>query len=368
MASDKVHPELKRIHKIIKPRIFKLNERVYEPYGFEMTNNTIIVGDTGLIIFDTNYSNELGKVVLEAFREATGNTMDVHTIIYSHHHPDQLSGTAAYVSPEAVERGEINVIAHDTLYANLMLEAGYASPIMGHRALYAFGIPLPVGEEGYVGQGVGFVPPIAYQNRTTYTPKPNITFKDQLTMKIDGVTMEFIHVPGEAPDHIAIYLPEVETLLVGDSIQGETLPNMYTIRGAKYRDGDQWMKSIDRMRKYQAKAFTNHHGRPMVGSEEVESVFLVWRDAIQFMNDQSLRLMNAGYTRDELPDLVILPKFLADHEYLRPIRGSVSHVVKNIYPGYLGWYNGDPTEEAKPGFKERASLYVKQMGGGETPS
>jgi len=115
LASDKVHPELKRIHKIMKPRIYKLNERIYEPYGFEMTNNTIIVGDTGLIIFDTNYSNEFGKVVLKAFREATGNTMDVHTIIYSHHYPDQLSGTAAYVSPEAVARGEINVIAHDAL-------------------------------------------------------------------------------------------------------------------------------------------------------------------------------------------------------------------------------------------------------------
>jgi len=84
---------------------------------------------------------------------------------------------------------------------------------------------------------------------------------------------------------------------------------------------------------------------------------------LQFMNDQALRLMNAGYTRDELPELITLPKFLADHEYLRPIRGSVSQVVKNIYNGYLGWYNGDPTEQAKPGFKERASLYVKQMGG-----
>ena len=123
------------------------------------------------------------------------------------------------------------------------------------------------------------------------------------------------------------------------------------------------MRSVDRMRRYHAKAFTNHHGRPVVGEEEVESVLLVWRDAIQYMNDQALRLINLGYTRDELPESIQLPKFLADHEYLRPLRGGVSQNVKNIYAGYLGWYNGDPTEEAKPGFKERAALYVKQMGG-----
>ena len=362
-ASEKVHPELKRIHKIMKPTIYKLSERVYEPYGFEMTNNTIVVGDTGLIIFDTNYSNEIGKIVLEKFREATDNTMDVHTIIYSHHHPDQLSGTAGYVLPEAIERGEVNVIAHSKMYDNFMLESGYAAPGMGHRGLYAFGAALPIGEDGYVSQGVGFVPKEIFSPRTTYTARPNITFDDHLIMKIDGVTMEFFHVPGEAPDHIAIYLPEEETLLVGDCIQGETIPNMYTIRGAKYRDGDQWMKSIDRLRSYHAKAFTNHHGRPVVGAEEVESVFVAWRDAIQYMNDQALRLINNGYTRDEISEMIQLPEFLTDHEYLRPLRGSVSQNVKNIYAGYLGWYNGDPTEQAKPAFKERASLYVKQLGG-----
>lgn len=363
MDSDKVHPELKRIHQIMKPRIYKVNDRVYEPYGFEMTNTTIIVGDTGLFVFDTNYSNEIATKVLAAFRETTGNTMDVHTVIYSHHHPDQCSGTAAYVSPEAVDRGEINVIAHSKFYENFMLESGYLAPIMGHRGLYAFGGVLPIGDEGYVSQGVGFVAKEMYSPRTTYTAKPTITFDDQMTVEIDGVTLEFIHVPGEAPDHIAIYLPEVETLLLADSIQGETIPNMYTIRGAKYRDGDQWMKSIDRMRKYHAKAFTNHHGRPVIGAEEVESVFVAWRDAIQYMNDQALRLMNNGYTMDELPELIQLPEFLADHEYLRPLRGSVSQNVKNIYAGYLGWYNGDPTEQAKPGFHDRAALYVKQMGG-----
>ncbi len=363
LEADTVHPELQRIHALIKPKIYKLNDRVYELFGFDMTMTTIVVGDTGLIAFDTHYSNEIGARVLESFREATGNQLPVHTIIYSHHHPDQHSGTAAYVTPEQVENGEVNVIAHEEFFENVVLESGYASPIMGHRALYAFGITLPIGPEGYVSQGVGFVAPAMFNPRTTYTAKPNITIEDHRTLEIDGVVMEFFHVPGEAPDHIAIYMPETETLLVGDSIQGETVPNMYTIRGAKYRDGNQWMTSIDRMRRYHAKDFTNHHGRPVVGQEYVESVMLTWRDAIQYMHDQTLRYINRGLTPDEIAEKVRLPEALANHEYLRPIRGSEEHNVRNIFNGYLGWYQGDPTERARPDFKRRAALYVEQMGG-----
>ena len=92
-----------------------------------MTMTTIVVGDTGLIAFDTHYSNEIAARVLKSFREATGNQMPVHTIIYSHHHPDQHSGTAAYVTPEQVENGEVNVIAHEEFFENVVLESGYAS-------------------------------------------------------------------------------------------------------------------------------------------------------------------------------------------------------------------------------------------------
>lgn len=366
LAADTVHPELKRIHALIKPKIYKLNDRVYELFGFGMTMTTIVVGDTGLIVFDTHYSNEIAARVLKSFREATGNQMPVHTIIYSHHHPDQHSGTAAYVTPEQVENGEVNVIAHEEFFENVVLESGYASPIMGHRALYAFGMTLPIGPKGYVSQGIGFVAPEMFNPRTTYTAKPTITIEDHRTLEIDGVVMELFHVPGEAPDHIAIYMPETETLLVGDSIQGETLPNMYTIRGAKYRDGNEWMTSIDRLRRYHAKDFTNHHGRPVVGKEYVESVMLTWRDAIQYMNDQALRYLNKGYTPDEIAEKVRLPETLANHEYLRPIRGSEEHNVRNIFNGYLGWYQGDPTEHARPDYKRRAALYVKQMGGRDT--
>ena len=171
---------------------------------------------------------------------------------------------------------------------------------MSHRGVYAFGAALEVGSEGYVGQGIGYVPKEVYNPRTTFTAKPNITLDDQQIMVIDGVEMELFHVPGESDDHIAIYMPENGEMLLGDSIQGETIPNVYTIRGAKYRDMEEWKDSVDRMRSYHAKGFTNHHGRPVIGENYVESVFSVWRDSLQYQYDEAIRLMNKGMTRDEL--------------------------------------------------------------------
>jgi len=361
--SDHVHPELKRMHDIMKPTIYKLSDRVYQIYGFEMTNSTIVVGDTGLIAFDTHYSNEIAEVAIAKFREATGIDLPFHTIIYSHHHPDQLSGTGAYVTPEQVTKGEINVIAHDKLFEMFALESGFLSPLMAHRGVYAFGAALDVGPEGYVGQGIGYVPKEVYSPRTTFTAKPNITVSDQQIMVIDGVEMEFFHVPGESSDHIAIYMPENGEMLLGDSIQGETIPNVYTIRGAKYRDMEEWKESVDRMRSYHAKGFTNHHGRPVIGEDYVESVFSVWRDSLQYQYDETIRLMNKGLTRDELEEHITLPAHISNHEYHRPLRGSVEQNVRNIYNGYMGWFEGDPTEFARPDHIERAELYVDALGG-----
>jgi linear primary-alkylsulfatase len=364
-AADTVHEELKDFQKRIRPAIYKIGDNIYQMEGFEFTNSTIIEGKTGLIAFDTHYNNATARKAFGKFRKVTGITKPVHTIIYSHHHPDQHSGTAAYVSPEDVSAGKINVIAHTTFIENLSLEGGFVSPIMSQRSIYPFGALLELSPTGFVNQGVGTKNEKAFEDRAkgTFTATPNITFDDKITVKIDGVIMEMFHVPGEAPDHIAIYMPDSGTLLAGDTIQGETIPNLYTIRGAKYRDPQKWVDSIDRMRRYHPTGMTNHHGRAVIGVEDMDSILIVWRDALQFMHDQSVRLMNEGLTRDELAENIKLPAHIASHDYLRPVRGSVEQNVRSIYSGYLGWYQGDPTEFAKPKFKERAAFYTKAMGG-----
>jgi alkyl sulfatase BDS1-like metallo-beta-lactamase superfamily hydrolase len=90
-----------------------------------------------------------------------------------------------------------------------------------------------------------------------------------------------------------------------------------------------------------------------------------YADSLRYMQDQTVRYINKGYTMHELSDLIRLPEELKNHDYLRPLRGSEYQNVANIYAGNVGWYNGDPTEFARPEHKDLAQLYVDMMGGTE---
>ncbi len=43
---------------------------------------------------------------------------------------------------------------------------------------------------------------------------------------------------------IALYLPDKKILLSAEVVQDHTFPNIYTIRGARYRDPVRWVASL----------------------------------------------------------------------------------------------------------------------------
>lgn len=124
---------------------------------------------------------------------------------------------------------------------------------------------------------------------------------------------------------------------------GPTLPNIHTLRGTKFRDPVQWVDSLDKLRAYRADYMVPLHGRPVSGQDAVEEVLRMTRDGIAYIHDQTVRWMNKGLTPDELVEKVKLPPHLAGYTpYLREYYGTVKHSVRQIYNGYLGWFQGDP--------------------------
>jgi glyoxylase-like metal-dependent hydrolase (beta-lactamase superfamily II) len=63
---------------------------------------------------------------------------------------------------------------------------------------------------------------------------PTLTFNDALTIDGGDLTLELFPTPGHTPDHIAIYIPEIDTLLAADAAElpfpfartAEELPTM----------------------------------------------------------------------------------------------------------------------------------------------
>ena len=83
-------------------------------------------------------------------------------------------------------------------------------------------------------------------------------------------TWKSIHVPSEAPDELAVYLPDSGVLIDTEVIQGPTFPNVYTLRGTKFRQPMVWVRSIDRLRRLKAAYLVPTHGRPVEGEAKVD--------------------------------------------------------------------------------------------------
>lgn len=169
----------------------------------------------------------------------------------------------------------------------------------------------------------------------------------------------------EAPAEMLIYLPQFKALAAAEDLT-HTLHNLYTLRGAQVRDANQWWKTINEaIETFGDKTevvFAQHHW-PKWGKENIVPYMEKQRDQFKYIHDQSLRLMNAGYTPIEVAEMIELPKSLSNEWYNRGYYGSVNHDSKAVYQRYLGWYDSNPANLHPYPPAEVGKRYVEFMGG-----
>lgn len=169
-------------------------------------------------------------------------------------------------------------------------------------------------------------------------------------------------MPSETEDQCAVWLPDEKVLISADAVY-ESFPNVYALRGTRFRNPMIWAIGVDRLREFSAEVLIPHHCRPVEGAQKVEEVLVAYRDAIQYLHDQTIRHMNKGWRPDEIKDVVAMPDHLKDHPWLGEYYGSYKHSIPAVYAGYLGWYHGDPVELDPLPWQERARRHVELMGG-----
>ncbi len=352
-----VHPRLARQNAKFEPSIRTVAGRYHVAYGFSPSNCTLIEGEDGCVLVDTLPTVEFAEPVAEGFRRLTPKP--IRAVVYTHVHPDHISGVRAFVSEEDVRSGAVEIVALDRLTDHLARDSGLLAPVLARRAMYTFGFQLPRDESGNVGSGLG--PPNIPGRRSFIAPTR--TFAGSEEIEIAGIRLTLIHLPSETDDQVVLWSGEDRVLLSADAIQGETFPNLYALRGTGFRDPMVWARAIDRMRGLQPETLIPHHGRPVEGAAAVADVLTAHRDAIQYVHDQSVRWINRGATPDELAERVALPPHLAAHEWLGEFYGSCKHSAPAIYAGYIGWFDGDPARLDPPPRQERAARYTALMGG-----
>jgi alkyl sulfatase BDS1-like metallo-beta-lactamase superfamily hydrolase len=363
-APDTVNPSLWRQARLNAIHgLFKVSERVYQVRGMDLSNITIVEGNSGLILIDPLISTETAKAALDLYL-ANRPKRPVVAVIYSHSHVDHFGGVKGVIDEADVKAGKVQVIAPDGFMEHAVAENVLAGNAMTRRAQFMYGPLLPAGPTGQVDTGLGK----NVSRGTVSLIAPTDLIKRSFdTRTIDGVEIVFHLTPGtEAPSEMNMYFPQLRVLDMAENTS-HNMHNLYTLRGAEVRDGNAWShylsEAIERFAPRSDVLIGQHHW-PTWGTERLTTYMARQRDLYKFINDQSLRLINMGKKPDEIAAELKLPKSLADAWSTRGYYGTLSHNARAVYQKYMGFYDGNPANLEPLPPVDDAKKAVEYMGGG----
>lgn len=340
-----------------EPRVFKVSEHVYVAYAYTMCNVIMVVGEDGVLIFDTGFRYEQAKDALAALR--TKSEKPIRAVVYSHGHTDHTGGSRAFVPVDADP--PIPVYAQEN-YARYLAEMnGATKPIFTKRAVAQLGLILPDGETGTVGSGGG---PILQFAGTVGYAEPTHTISDELTIDLGGVEVELFHAPGDLDDALGAWIPEDGVLLSGDTVVGtHTHPILSTPRFEKGRDARAYVDTLGRMRDFPTKVLVGGHGVPIEGEGAVADLLERTEMIGQYMIDETLRLTRLDLSGPEIASRIRIPEALSGSLEFADYYHRLKWIIRGIHAKEMGWYGGDVLELVDHAPREKATRWIEALGG-----
>jgi alkyl sulfatase BDS1-like metallo-beta-lactamase superfamily hydrolase len=233
--------------------------------------------------------------------------------------------------------------------------------ILHRRGTRQFGYELD--DEEAISQGIGIREGFTVGEGTrTPLPPTTVCHEPETILEFDGVRLTLGAAPGESEDQGFVWVDEHRVLFCGDNYYG-CWPNLHAIRGGQYRDVAGWIDSLDRIRRYPAEALLPGHTRPIIGRAAVADTLANFRHALDYVLTETLACMDRGMGLDATVDAVRLPEKYSRLPYLQEFYGTVAWSVRGIYTGYLGWFDGNPTNLNPLPPHQRAAKAIDQMGG-----
>ncbi len=341
-----------------KPTVDKLGNGVYCIGGYSMVNCSVIETENGLIVFDCGDFEEEGARFRKIIEEQISKK-PIIAIIYTHSH--YALGAAAMVDNPK----DVMIVGHPMVdqVVKENLESGglkatipELGPVMSARASIQFNNHLPTeGEDAPIGTKLEFHTP-AYLQTTK-------TVQDGEKLTIDGLELQFFTKYQSDDYNLTIWVPSKKTVINNFFWPGT--PNFYSIRGASYRDPQEFRDGLTVIRNLKPEYLVSTHTHVLKGQKEITETLNNYADMISLNYDQTLRGILHGLGPDELRYYVYKPEHLATPAYNKGLYGETEWFTPATFYYGLGWYDRDITKLFQIPVDEQAKRLVENMGGRE---
>lgn len=233
------------------PEVIKINERVYallgpaelpnkKNQGYQV-NSTVIVGESGVIVVDTGFTDEIGAHIAKAISKITPKP--VTHVINTHHHGDHTLGNVAFKNAEIISTEQCRDL---------------------------------VGKAGY--EWLAIVESATGRKFPNTKPIPaTVTFKGSTKTErsINGVKLVLWAPTGShTAGDMLVYLPDDNVLIAGDILVNHVMPN--------FRDGNvkNWIATLDQIKHMKVKTIVPGHG-PLMTTADVAAMHKRMADLYQ---------------------------------------------------------------------------------------
>lgn len=177
-----------------------------------------------------------------------------------------------------------------------------------------------------------------------------------------GRRFEIYHTNGgETLDSMVVWMPKERIVFTGNLFGPVfmAMPNLNTMRGDKPRLVNNYLPSLDRVRKLGADILVTGH-EVVRGAKEVQEKLDKLYDAIAWIRDYTLDGMNAGKDVYTLMREVKMP----DHLRIGEPHGKISWGVRAIYHEFSGWFLFDYTTSLYGVPRSSVDADLAEMAGG----
>ena len=344
---------------VIRREYYEVRPGVWCLVGNGLSNQTFIDAPGGIIAIDTGESTEEMREAIAELR--TMSDRPIVAVLYTHFH--YVCGTEA-VFESGTPRGT-PIWAHEKVAGNRARAASEIAPAYGRGLLEQFAMVLPAaGPDGVVNVGLGhFYRNPAHAPFTSVFVPPTHTFGDRASLEVAGLPIEVTYAPSDADDSVTYWFPTLGVAV--NNLVWPVLFNVFAIRGEEYRDPQVLLTGIDHLLSLGAEHLVATHGPPMSGREHIAERVTRYRDSIQFLWDQAVRLTNQGLLSADLGLAVQLPPECDDDNLTAERYGVAEHHFRQIRSGLFGWFDGDESQLFPLPTAERSARLIAGFGGAD---